>query len=211
MPGHVVIVEDDDDMRDSIACLLAAEGRSAAEYASAEAFLADGVPRGTSCILVDMRLGDGIDGITLIERLRRAGEVPPVVVITGHGDIPLAVRAMQAGAIDFIEKPFTPERLLDAVARASTRRSDDPAQGRARERVNALSPRERQVLKGLVAGQPNKVVAHELGLSTRTVETYRAAIMDKLGCRSFAEAVRLAITAGLDDETPPGKCAVPAV
>ncbi|MBK1661173.1 response regulator [Paracraurococcus ruber] len=198
MPGQVVIVDDDDEMRDSIACLLATDGRNAAEYANAEALLAAGVPSGTTCVLVDMRLGEGMDGITLIEHLRRAGDVPPVVVITGHGDIPLAVRAMQAGAVDFIEKPFAPERLLDAVAQASIHRCGDPAQARARERVKALSPRERQVLKGLVEGHPNKVVAHELGLSTRTVETYRAAIMDKLGCRSFAEAVRLAITAGQD-------------
>lgn len=132
-----------------------------------------------------------------------------MVVVTGHADVSLAVRAMRAGAVDFVEKPYPKERILRAVsealdAAAAAARGAGPAAApaaAAAARVGALTPRERMVLRGLVLGRPNKVIAHELGISPRTVEAHRAAMMDKLGARSLAEAVRLAMAAGLDGET----------
>jgi two-component system, LuxR family, response regulator FixJ len=121
-----------------------------------------------------------------------------VVVVTGHADVPLAVRAMRAGAVDFVEKPYPKERILAAVGRALDAAAATAAAAEAR--LSALTPRERMVLRGLVCGWPNKVIAHELGISPRTVEAHRAAMMDKLGARSLAEAVRLALAAGLDGE-----------
>jgi two-component system response regulator FixJ len=131
-----------------------------------------------------------------------------VVVVTGHADVPLAVRAMRAGAVDFVEKPYPKERILAAVGRAldaaaaaaAVRGGSAAAAAAAEARLSALTPRERMVLRGLVCGWPNRVIAHELGISPRTVEAHRAAMMDKLGARSLAEAVRLALAAGLDGE-----------
>lgn len=143
-------------------------------------------------MLIDIRLGEDDDGIDLLRRLRRDGVQLPVVIITGHADVPLAVRAMREGAHDFVEKPFTPARLLEAVhgAIASGSRVQD-----AKGKLARLTAREREVLEGLVDGRPNKVVAHDLGISVRTVEAYRATIMSKLGARSLAELVRIWLTA----------------
>ncbi|MDO9711793.1 response regulator transcription factor [Paracraurococcus lichenis] len=198
LPDLVVVVDDDAELRASIEFLLSTAGRRCLGHASAEALLAAGLPPGTACVVADVRLGEGIDGVALVEALHRRGEPVPVVVITGHGDVPLAVRAMRAGAVDFIEKPFAAERLLAAIVEAASRQAPaDPAAAEAGARVAGLTPRERQVLQRLVAGEPNKLVAHGLGISPRTVETYRASIMQKLGCRAFAEAVRVALAAGL--------------
>ncbi|MBY0337908.1 MAG: response regulator [Acetobacteraceae bacterium] len=197
MSGLIVIVDDDAAMRDSLDFLLSTHGLRTSCHASAEDLLAAGVPPDSTCVLADVRLGAGMDGVELIEALRRRGVGTPVVVITGHADVPLAVRAMRAGAADFIEKPFEPERLLGAVAEAGSRRDDvgEGEAGQARARLALLTPREREVLDLLVAGDANKVVARRLGISPRTVETHRASIMEKLGSRSFAETVRLALRA----------------
>ena len=124
-----------------------------------------------------------------------------MIVITGHGDVPLAVRAMKAGAIDFIEKPFASEAILDSLAAAfaplATPTGQDPAAGAAASKLNLLSPREREVLEGLLAGLPNKSIAYDLGISPRTVEIHRARVMDKMGARSLSELIRLALAGGV--------------
>jgi len=188
----ILIVDDDEAMRDSLAALLAAASFRVTGRVSSAAVLARGIPDGTSCMLIDIRLGEDDDGVDLMARLRREGVQVPVVIITGHADVPLAVRAMREGAHDFVEKPFTPARLLEAVhgAIASGSRAQD-----AKGKLARLTAREREVLGGLVDGRPNKVVAHDLGISVRTVEAYRATIMSKLGAKSLAELVRTWLTA----------------
>ncbi len=221
-PPLVHVVDDDDAMRRSLALLLRAAGYAAEAHASAEALLsalerataapppgAPPAPPRPACAVVDVLMPGGMDGIALQAELARRGSVLPVVVVTGHADVPLAVRAMRAGAVDFVEKPYPKERILAAVGEALEAAASAPAPARghgpaaaaaAAARVAALTPRERMVLRSLVLGRPNKVIAHELGISPRTVEAHRAAIMEKLGVRSLAEAVRLALAAGLDDE-----------
>lgn len=203
----ILVVEDDPAARASFEMLLGAEGFAVQSFADAEALLADGGATAAACVLADLRLGDGMDGIGLVQALRRAGCAVPVVVVTGHGDVPLAVRAMQVGARDFLEKPVQPDQLVAAIRRAML--PAPPAAAAARiapdiaQRLERLAPREREVMRALVAGHANKVVAHQLGISPRTVETYRASIMDKLQIGSFAEMVRIGLAAGvLDDEAP---------
>ena len=195
----VHVVEDDEAVRRSVALLLASFGYESETYSSAEAFLEalEGLRPG--CAVVDIRM-PGMDGLALQEELQRRGATIPVIVVTGHGDVSLAVRAMKAGAVDFIEKPYTHADLSRAVSAAIARFEGDRQQHEAtlaaEGRVTALTPRERDVLRLLVNGRPNKVIAHELGISPRTVEIHRANVMEKLGCRSLAEAVRLALSAG---------------
>jgi len=203
----VHVVDDDEAVRRSLAMLLASSGLAAKVYANAEAVLSaarepDGLAMG--CVILDVRM-PGMDGISLIDALRREGVTLPVVVVTGHGDIPLAVRAMRAGAMDFIEKPYSEDRILDAVETAleSLRRDDQRRVllAQAQARVAALSPREREVLTALVAGKANKVIGFELGISPRTVEVHRAKLMEKLRVRSLPEVVRIGLAAGMDPES----------
>ncbi len=197
--GVVVVVEDDERLRDSFAVLLRAAGHRAATFGSAEELLEAGVQEGAACLLVDVRMPD-MDGVTLIEELRRRGDRTPAVVVTGHGDIPLAVRAMRAGASDFVEKPCGDEQLLGAIARAAVGGVPTAAEARgaaeAAARLARLSQREREVLEGLLAGKSNKAIAHGLGVSARTVEGHRGNMMARLGVRSLSAALRLAIEAG---------------
>lgn len=202
----VHVVDDDEAVRRSLAMLLQSTGRAALTYASAEALLeAAAAPGGLApgCIIVDVRMR-GMDGLSLIEALTGRGVSLPVVVVTGHGDIPLAVRAMRAGAQDFIEKPYAEERILEAVhtALTSIRVTDQRRmlELKAQAQVAALSPREREVLAALVAGKANKVIGFELGISPRTVEVHRAKLMEKLGVRSLPEAVRIGLAAGVAPE-----------
>lgn len=199
----VHVVDDDEAVRRSLAMLLRSAGHAAATYPSAEALLETVASPGglaAGCIIVDVRMR-GMDGLSLIEALTRRGVGLPVVVVTGHGDIPLAVRAMRAGAQDFIEKPYSEERILEAVgtALASMRVTDQRRmlKLKAQAQVAALSPREGEVLAALVAGKANKVIGFELGISPRTVEVHRAKLMEKLGVRSLPEAVRIGLAAGL--------------
>jgi two-component system response regulator FixJ len=196
-PHEVLIVEDDPHARASYELLLSMEGFQVRGFASAEALLADIALAGAGCVLADLRLGAGMDGIGLVQALRERRPDLPVIMVTGHGDVPLAVRAMQAGARNFLEKPVHPQALVAAIRQAGAAgpRSDRSAEAEAL--VARLAPREREVLRALVAGHPNKVVAHQLGISTRTVETYRASIMDKLRIGSFAEMVRVGVAAGI--------------
>lgn len=203
MPS-IILVEDDPAARASFEMLLDAEGFAVRGYADAETLMADGAAAGATCVLSDLRLGAGMDGIDLVRALRRNGLAVPVVVITGHGDVPQAVRAMQAGAQDFLEKPVQPDQLIAAIRRAIEPGSGPRKSARmvpeAMPRLERLAPREREVMRALITGQANKVVAHRLGISPRTVETHRASIMDKLQIGSFAEMVRIGLAAGILDE-----------
>ncbi|RUP13315.1 MAG: response regulator transcription factor FixJ [Methylobacterium sp.] len=194
-PVH--IVDDDLAVRQSLAFLLATDGLAVQVHDSATAFLAAGTDR-VGCIVTDVRMPD-IDGVELLHRLRQRGRMPPVIVMTGHADVALAVEAMKAGAVDFIEKPFDDDVLLasirSALARADRVRTRDAKGDAVRARLAALSERERQVLEGLVAGKANKVIGLDLGISPRTVEIYRANVMSKLQAGSLSELVRMALIA----------------
>ncbi len=195
----VYVIDDDEALRDSIVFLLTTSGLEAAPYDGAEAFFA-AVPRDTveGCIVSDVRM-PGMSGIELLKRLKSDGPDLPAIVITGHGDVPLAVEAMKLGAFDFIEKPFDDESLLNAVRTALTCRGEERREDGDREalltRIATLTPREREVFNGLVEGHPNKTIAHDLGISPRTVEIYRANVMTKLQAGSLSELVRIAFVA----------------
>jgi len=197
----VHVIDDDEAVRRSLALLLFSAGYVVETYASAESFLAALPETMGGCAVIDVRM-PGMDGLQLQEQLTARGVHLPVVVVTGHADIALAVRAMKSGARDFVEKPYTNERMIDAVIAAlASGRLDLTRARRASEalaRVNRLSTREYEVLRELVAGRPNKLVAHALNISPRTVEIHRANMMDKLGVRSLSEAVRTFIAAGYD-------------
>ena len=199
----VHVVDDDDALRDSIAFLMASAGIEAKTYESAMRFLAE-LPRETSgCVVTDVRM-PGMTGLELLRELKRLAPTIPVIVITGHGDVPLAVEAMKLGAIDFIEKPFDDEVLLNSVRNALGRHEQDAKRDAERSKVHArldaLSARERQVLDGLVLGHANKVIAFDLGISPRTVEIYRANVMTKMEAGSLSDLVRMALAAGLLDK-----------
>jgi two-component system response regulator FixJ len=179
--------------------LLNAAGFRAVSYETPMAFLASAPGLSSGCVLLDVRM-PGMDGLTLQARLAKLDNHLPVVVMTGQGDVQTAVRAMKAGAVDFIEKPYDDEVLVKAIELALSlpRQSDRNREAaEAAQRVAALSPRERQVLDALVAGRPNKVIAYDLGISARTVEVHRARMMERLGVRQLAEAIRLAVMARL--------------
>jgi two-component system, LuxR family, response regulator FixJ len=198
--GVVHVIDDDADVRQSLAFLLSAAGVAVQVHESAVAFLKalPEIPEG--CLVTDIRM-PGMDGLELQRRLREMKAGLPVIVMTGHGEVPLAVQAMKTGAIDFIEKPFDDEVLLSAIRSALTRRARD-SEGDARaaavqDRIRKLSDREHEVLKKLVAGKANKVIAYELGISPRTVEVYRANVMTKMEADSLSDLVRTVLV-----ETP---------
>lgn len=200
MKGRTVyLIDDDDAMRDSLSFLLSTQGVVVKTYESPLRFLADAANVGRGCIITDLRMPD-MTGLQLVKRLKDMGVGAPVIVITGHGDVPLAVEAMKAGVVDFIEKPFSDEVILSSLQGACAR-ADDAAQeqadrAHARQRIESLSGREREVMAALVAGRANKVIADDLGISARTVEIYRANVMSKLQARSLSELVRLALISG---------------
>ncbi len=196
----VHVVDDDLAVRQSLGFLLASDGLPVRLHESASAFLETVREAPAGCILTDVRM-PGLDGIAFLRRLRERGFRLPVIVMTGHADVPLAVEAMKEGAADFVEKPFDDERIL-ATVRAALAREERSAERSAleteiRARIDALSERERQVLEGLVAGKANKVIAYDLGISPRTVEIYRANVMTKMQAGSLSELVRLALLAGV--------------
>lgn len=198
-PVH--IVDDDLAVRQALAFLLATDGLTVRVHDSATAFLA-AEPERVGCVVTDVRM-PGIDGVELLHRLRQRGSLPPVIVMTGHADVALAVAAMKAGAVDFIEKPFDDEVLLASI-RSALARSDRTAERASerdavRARLAELTERERQVLEGLIAGKANKVIGLDLGISPRTVEIYRANVMSKLQAGSLSELVRMALIAGQAD------------
>ncbi len=195
--GVVHIVDDDDAVRQSLAFLLSSAGLPVRLYNSASAFLAGLSTPQDGCLITDVRM-PGMSGIDLLKALREKAYSMPAIVITGHGDVPLAVEAMKAGAVDFIEKPFEEEAILTAVRRALEQGSDENGDEIVvAAKLATLSERERQVLEGLVAGHPNKAIAHELGISPRTVEVYRANLMAKMQAKSLSELIRMAILANV--------------
>jgi two-component system response regulator FixJ len=195
--GMVHVVDDDDAMRHSLLFLLECAGLEARGYESALAFLDGLETMERGCIVTDVRM-PGMSGLELVTALKPKGIADPVIVITGHGDVPLAVEAMKAGVSDFLEKPFDDQQLLSAVRRALDASRGLVAQQAERreieERIAALSGREREVLDGLVEGKPNKIIAFDLGISARTVEIYRANVMTKMQAKSLPELVRMSLS-----------------
>jgi len=202
---QIFIVDDDASVRASLSILLQSAAYQVSSFASAREFLEGLVPDG-GCLIADMRM-PSMSGLELQEEIARAGVHLPVIIVTGHGEVPLAVRAMKAGAIDFIEKPFDNETLLRSVERAvkvGRQLRDRAAETRAARAILAkLTVRERDVLGHLVKGRPNKVVAFELGISPRTVEIHRARIMAKMKSRSLSDLVRIVMAADEPAANPP--------
>jgi two-component system response regulator FixJ len=192
--GTIHVIDDDAGVCRSIGRLLHRAGYHTMAYESGVVALAESQKMLNGCILIDLRM-PGMDGLELQRQLKDRCITLPVVVMTGQGDIATAVRAMKAGAVDFIEKPFSDACLFDAIEVALSRHSMELEESRAARRLATLSPRERDVLEGLLQGRSNKIIAHDLGLSVRTVEVHRARMMDRLGTRLFAKAIRLAVLA----------------
>jgi two-component system response regulator FixJ len=200
MPTDLVVhvVDDDPAIRDSLSFLLETTDIAARTYDSAAALLARADRLEPGCILTDVRMPE-MNGLEMVRRLTEKGVRHPVIVMTGHADVPLAIEAMRAGVKDFIEKPFDDEALLasirSALAEGAEALEQEGQGAELRARLDSLSPRERQVLDGLVAGQANKVIAYDLELSPRTVEVYRANVMTKMQARSLSELVRMSMVA----------------
>jgi len=204
MPDPVVYVIDDDDAaRESLEFLLRSANLVVKTYDSGAAFLRTLSQIAYGCIITDVRM-PGLSGIELLRHLKDSDLKLPVIVITGHGDVPIAVEAMKLGAVDFFEKPFDGDKIIEAVQSAlSDWQKDADRETERREvqdRLATLTPREREVLRALVAGNPNKVIAYDLGISPRTVEIYRANVMTKTKARSLSELVRLVLHAGILDQ-----------
>lgn len=198
--GVVHVIDDDDALRESLTFLLRSARIEVRDYASAAVFL-DALPDlSESCVVTDVRM-PGVSGIDLLKRLKELKLAAPVIVITGHGDVPLAVEAMKIGAADFLEKPFDDEALLASVRSALKQQAGESKQRLERTEIDSrlagLSNRERDVLVGLVAGRANKQIAFGLGISPRTVEIYRSNLMDKMQAESLSDLVRMALIAGL--------------
>jgi two-component system, LuxR family, response regulator FixJ len=200
-PNSLVhVIDDDDAVRESLEFLLRTAKINVRTYESATAFLNAKADSGPGCVVTDVRM-PGMSGVDLLRQLKARGSTMPVIVITGHGDIQLAVEAMKIGAADFLEKPFDDETLLTSVKLALGRLEKDAQRETERAELNSrmatLSTREREVLEGLVAGKPNKIIAFDLGISPRTVEIYRAHVMTKMNAGSLSELVRMALLAGV--------------
>jgi two-component system response regulator FixJ len=201
--ARVYVVDDDDSMRESLRFLFEAQDVEAEFFSGAREFLAAGGAAKSGCLVADVRMPE-MNGLELQQELAKKGSRLAVILMTGHGDVPMAVSAMRAGAFDFIEKPFADGALLDSVRRALEQAGKRSQPGAARpaevadvaRRIALLTPREREVLDHLVRGSPHKVIAHELKISPRTIEVHRARIMQKMEARNLAELVRLMLTGG---------------
>ncbi len=195
-PATVFIVDDDQEVRQALALLMESVGLQVETFESGNDFLQQFDPNRPGCMILDVRM-PGMSGLELQARLAAEAIHPPVIIITGHGDVPMAVRAVQAGAVDFIEKPFNDQALLDSVHRALD--LDARKRGRAsrlaeiRARLQTLTPREQEVMKMVVAGKRNKVIALELSVSQSTVEAHRARVMEKMEARSLSDLMRMVL------------------
>ncbi len=196
----VYVIDDDDAARHSLEFLLDCAEIRVRAFVSADAFLAASPPLAGSCIVTDVRM-PGRSGIELVEEMKRRGASVPVIVITGHADVPLAIQAMHAGVTDFIEKPFDDDVMLAAIHKALAAQAGDGAAQAERQqlinRIGRLSGREREVMEGLARGAANKVIAFDLGISARTVEVYRANVMLKMQAKTLSDLVRMATIADL--------------
>lgn len=195
---RVYLVDDEAAVRRSVGFMLKTSGFDVETFESGEEFLKAAAQLAPGCVLLDVRLGS-MDGLAVQQVMKDRGIMLPVVIITGHGDVGLAVRAMKAGAVDFLEKPFEKAAVIASIENAQRRNNGREELARladqARAQLNALTPRERDVLNGLVEGQSNKVIAYDLGISPRTVEIHRANLMSKLGVNSLSDALKIAFTA----------------
>ena len=202
MPGDrlIYVVDDDEPARDSLSLLLGTHGYTVRSFASAREFLNAAPSLRPGVLIADIRL-PGMDGLELQQRLIECRLSFPLIVMTGHGDVPLAVRAMKAGALDFIEKPAAAKAILNSVAAALERVAEasepDRLAAEVAARLALLTPREHEVLQGVLAGLPNKSIAYNLAISPRTVETHRARVMGKMRVRSLSDLVRLSLAAGV--------------
>lgn len=199
----VHIVDDDEAVRNSLAFLLSNSGFAVRTHLTATAFLEQAVSVRNGCLITDLRMPD-MNGVELLRRLRAADALLPAIVITGHADVQMAVEAMKNGALDFIEKPFSDDVLVESITRAvdlaASQLNSEAVVEAVRERLGSLSDREHQVMTGVVAGQPNKTIAFELGISPRTVEVYRAGLMAKMQARSLPELVRMVMHLDIPSE-----------
>ena len=196
----VYVIDDDEGARHSLEFLIDCAGLKVRSFPSADAFLKSDPPLDHACVITDVRM-PGMNGIELAQELKRRGAPAPVIVITGHADVPLAVQAMHAGVSDFIEKPYDDETMLGAIRTALARQANrdelQTERDRVQERLATLSMREREVMEGLVAGEANKAIAYDLGISARTVEVYRANVMLKMQAKTLSELVRMVTIARL--------------
>lgn len=194
----VMVVDDDAAVRDSLHVMLEVEGFAVEAFAGAREFLEHFQARPNCCVLLDVRMPE-IDGLELLAHIGRRPDAPPVIMMTGHGDVPLAVKAMKLGARDFLEKPFAPETVVACIRSALRAARPGLAEhGEFGQRLEALTPRERDVLERLVIGGSNKEIARELGISPRTVEIHRARVMEKMQAHNLPQLVRMALAAGVD-------------
>lgn len=193
----IFILDDDDAVRDSLGMLMESAGYKAETFASCREFLARPPFPPRACLLLDVHMPE-MSGLQLQDEMARRGLKLPVIVMTGQADVPVAVRAMKAGAHDFIEKPFSDEIILGAIRNALTPASKAAGDPVVAKRIAALTPREHDVMLQMVAGNPNKITAYNLGISPRTVEIHRARVMEKMAARSLSELVRMALAAGID-------------
>lgn len=195
----VYIVDDDDAVRDSLGILLESAGLTVEAFPGAEPVLARCAEQVPDCLVTDVRM-PGMDGMELFAALTKAGHSVPVIVMTGHGEVPLAVSAMKAGVADFVEKPFTDDAILESIAAAVKKHQDRqrvrPASAELQGRLESLTAREREVFDFLVAGDANKIIAHALDISIRTVEIHRARVMEKMKAKNLPELVRMALELG---------------
>jgi len=200
LKGNVYVIDDDPAMRDSLDFLLASAGFNVTLFDSALKFLENMPSLAFGCVVSDVRM-PGMDGIDLLRQIKKEPKTLPIVIMTGHGDIPLAVEAMKLGAIDFLEKPFEDERLVTMISSALSQATDnsrnESINADINSRIASLSPRERQVMDGLVAGLSNKLIARDYNISPRTIEVYRANVMTKMQASSISELVRLAMRGGI--------------
>ena len=195
----VHVVDDDAAIRHSVVFQLETAGYAARHHASAEAFLETLAQTPVGCVITDVRM-PGLNGLELVHRLNALGFKAPIIMMTGHGDIPLAVEAMKAGVVDFIEKPLDDDILLRAIAsalsNAATPEQDDAQRRERQAKFDSLTPREHDVLAGVIAGKPNKIMAYDLGISQRTIEVHRAALMTKTCAANLSELIRMALSLG---------------
>ncbi|MGP1354820.1 MAG: response regulator transcription factor [Parasphingopyxis sp.] len=196
----IILIDDDPAVLDSLGSRLALAGHAIETYDDAEQFLADADLADADCVMLDIRMPKS-DGMRILEQLQRRDPNLPVIMMTGHGDVELAVSAIRKGAVDFLEKPFRDSRLIDAIDKAAAQRETERAQTAEQteltDRMDTLTPREMDVFREMVTGQPNKVIAYNLGCSPRTVEIHRARVMTKMGAKNLAEIVRIALRLGI--------------